>query len=418
MCLLPSDISPSPTGLIQYFPCELISEILILLDFRSVTFATLVCQRWYYASTHHAEIWERIEINSTDVYRPDIVRRVLERSGDQPLTLQIRLSVPDSEHEQPTMDYWALQHLMRDVVKGHLDRCYRLLIGAPQVAWPVIIEAVAGADFPILGGLYLQNIDAVARWQVQAFSSLDYDVVRPSELVFPLPKDRRVLLWEAHLQGVSLGDADYYVLKNLNIQNAMDPLVVDGRLEPRLFNHAKHLTIDGICVPALEVPSTPIELSPGILQHLVLSELVAMPDIDNDGDFVEHDCTGFFVALNTSSLLTLSIDAWELDGRIWYDLLHLLWGSTAPIFPCVYMLKLRRMDFADEEMALIAGFLNAFPALQTLCVEECSYDAWEDIIHVLELIPRLCSQLGRLIVDNSIVIFRDDPLPFRSSVIS
>ncbi|KAJ7082805.1 hypothetical protein C8R43DRAFT_1175202 [Mycena crocata] len=406
-------------SLIQSLPSETLCEIFEWLDFPSAALAALTCRQWHGAATGNSKLWTVIGITARDIERPEVLERVLARSKDRPISLGFRF---ESTMAEP-LNCAGLYPLLCSVIRKHLHRCERLFVYAEQVAWPLVLNAFEGEGFPALRVLYLRNEDALAQWQLdQAGSSSLNETdpipdlsapVPPSHFVFPLPHGH--LLFEAALQGVSLGDATLPNLKYLRVGHEFPGIVVDGVLNPWLFADTDELTIEGICVPALSYP-TPIEkhsrYPPGP-EHMALRELSSMPrDTPDEDGYYEHDCRPFFTSLNTSCLRTLIIDAFDLESRVWDDFILSLTIDGRPKYPFVEEMQLRQMDFADMSYTHVAFFMCAFPSLQRLQMVDCFDGTWQDVVNVLEMFPAMCVKLKQLEFDDAVIV-RDDPIPFR-----
>ncbi|KAJ7677593.1 hypothetical protein B0H17DRAFT_1236088 [Mycena rosella] len=403
--------------LIQTFPPEILSLIFEdLPDLSSAALASLVCRQWHDAAVADSELWLTIVICDKDIDRPEILGRILARSKGRPLALALRF--PSSLHKQ--RDYEGLYSLLRHVVREHLRHCGYLFIHAHETAWTTVLGAFAGEQFPLLRVLDVRNYDAVAQWQTVCPIPPDPTVANiplyvpapmpPKHIVFPLPPGHR--LFDAHTQGLSLGDIRLPNADRLCISHHFPEILVEGRLNPWLC-HASELIIQRMCVPGAElVHPDDAPVPPTRLEHLTLSELRATPSgaIDPD-DVDEDDCGPFFSALDTSRLRSLFINAFDLDGRIWDDFIGAL-PVAHPKFPLVIELKIRQIDFSWMPSEDIGFFLGAFPALQRFVIVDCFEGTWQDVIEVLEMCPALCVGLKELEVDDG-VILRDDPSPFR-----
>ncbi|KAJ7489738.1 hypothetical protein B0H11DRAFT_1912735 [Mycena galericulata] len=377
-------------------------EILEHFDPAEAVRAATTCRQWHRAAVENSSFWLSVRINKTDIEDSDVVERVLQRSKGRPISLYLDFPSPDSTG--PQMNYGNLSRFLWDVVRGHTRRCKLLDVHAHQRAWPFINSALATQQLPLIHSIFLRNDDVPAHWQTDDWHPMPLDIHFPMFFAYQLE--------HAHLRGVSLGNTLPQTLKSLIIEHHFHKLVVDGHLNPWLFASATELSFERMCVPAMAATvGTPAPEPDSTVHSLVLRNLCATPSntVDEDGDSEEYDCSPFFAALPTSRLRYLVIDAWDLDGCIWFDFIGGL-SITKAKFPLVEQLVLGSMDFEGVSYANVAVFLNSFPALQRLILSDC---IWEDVIVVLEMWPRLCPRLPELTLDNG-VILRDDPLPFRN----
>ncbi|KAJ7050393.1 hypothetical protein C8F01DRAFT_1264069 [Mycena amicta] len=257
--------------------------------------------------------------------------------------------------------YDALEEFLFNVIKPKLWKFARLFIFAPQNAWPVIISAMDGEDFPWLDMLVLRS-DAVKtvyklyNEKHERLWALPDDFPMPEvddlpgipvlDLVFPLPSGHHLKL--ANLQGVSLGNI----------------LVNNGELSKWIFS-TQHLVLAGMYVPAvgvgLDLPfeigwdtsgdwdqpdDWDIERGFSFLPRREDPFMEIEEEIEEEEEEahapkctmeclelvqLEHDCTPFFrelVEYTTDSLEALCIRGWNPDSRIWNDFIKIFGPQT------------------------------------------------------------------------------------------
>ncbi|KAJ7435018.1 hypothetical protein B0H11DRAFT_2207922 [Mycena galericulata] len=388
------------------FPPEMLLEILEYFDPAEAVRVATACRHWHHVAVANSSLWLSVRINETDIEDSDVVQRVLHRSKGCPIS--VHLDFPSPGSTGPPMNFRKLDRLLWDVVREHMDRCTLLEVHAHKRAWPLIYTALPTQNLPLIRSVFLHNDDVPAHWQ-----TVDSGL-HPLPCYIPFHMLYADQLEHAHLRGVSLGNAPFPNLRSLIIEHDFHNIVVDdhGRLNPWLFASATELSFERMCVPAMAAAvGTPAPEPDSTVQSLALRNLCATPNntVDEDGNLEEYDCSPFFAALPTSRLRYLVIDAWDLDGRIWFDFIGGL-PITKAKFPLVEQLVLGSMDFEGMSYANVAVFLGSFPALQVLIISDC---IWEDIIVALEMWPSLCPRLPELTLDNG-VILRDDLLPFRN----
>jgi hypothetical protein len=388
--------SPLEMSLIVSFPYELLLQTFKFLpNAHSIVRASLVCIRWRDVALENSELWVNIDVYMEDIWHAGVLSQLFRRSKQRPIRLDLSLLWTDED-----IHYTRLRHMLEQVVKPHLRRCFSLRVSADDDAcWSQIIPVVAGEQLPALRALQLCNYAA------EPSGACPYPSP-PVDLVFPLPPIHQ--LRSASLRGISLGDVAVPNLKNLTIGYHLPELVQHGNI----LANVSELTIEDMSVPLVDYPSNDIVAPSTTLQHLILRDLCATlrasPDTNNQ---YEDSCLPFFRCLNTSLLRSLVLDHFDFVGRIWDDFLTSL-PVSGDKYPLVTELTLRRMELQDMSYDDLEFLFAAFPALMRLILEECHSDTVASVVEILDLCPALCPNVTKLEVDDGFAL-RNGPVAFR-----
>ncbi|KAJ7115354.1 hypothetical protein C8R44DRAFT_794523 [Mycena epipterygia] len=246
--------------------------------------------------------------------------------------------------------------------------------------------------------------------------------VRPAPfppVFFPIPRNH-YLIDRVRLSGIAVGNIPLPNLALLRISGNDTPNLVaaDGRLSPWLLNGARNLYFEDMPVPPMLSyrPQPTPDRTISVVTHLILSQLRASPrSVPGADGLLEHSCCSFFDALYTPRVRSLEIDRWDLAGRSWAD--FLLWLPVDLRYPQVVDLRIRGMHFDGMDYEEVAFFLGSFPRMRHLRLEDCRPGTWEAALEALELDATLCPKVKHIRLGPSLVVLRNDPLPFRNEYV-
>ncbi|KAJ7747416.1 hypothetical protein DFH07DRAFT_577338 [Mycena maculata] len=380
-------------SLIHVFPPEVLGEIFKCTMSRpsSPLAVTHVSRRWREVALTNSDLWRRVEVSPKDIRHPDLLYERLKRSKGRTICLAL-----DFDAFHAPFDRDALQTVMW-IVRRHLGRCYELSVTTPWEAWMDIVVV-------LLTEVAYKNLIA-----------LDLRLLEPAKgssyfrepYPFYLPDEHK--LQRVSLDGMMVKCRSLKYLTEIRMMNEGAP-----RLGFWLTHLTEKLSLEDFLVPETfpSVPGGPIDPVFSPITHLVLNRLRATPLTGFANG--ERSCVPFFTGLQTPYLLTLEILDWDVRGRAWSDFLASL-PAAQDKYLHVTRLRLREMHFYGLGYHQVALFLGSFPVLATLQIEECFPGTWEIAMDVLEVDGKLCPAVTEIRLHNALVLYRDDPLPFRNA---
>ncbi|KAJ7447543.1 hypothetical protein B0H11DRAFT_2082584 [Mycena galericulata] len=416
---------PGSFSLIHTFPPELLTQIFQITEISTVaTYANAVilshvCRQWRAAAIQDSALWLRIGVRSRDVQHLAFLSCLLQRSKGR--TISIGLDFWDLR--RPT-DPTVFCELLR-VVRPHLGRTCHLFIHAQWQLWQMIIREFGYQTYENLSLLDLElvvpppprNTRAIPYGIPDDAAAGDLIAARPAPLpsfVFPFPS-HHPLLNRLRVSGITIGNIPLPRLELLRLGGRAAPYILDsqGRLNRWILDSATNLYCEDLRIPAMpfyEPPTVAARVSP--ITHLILSRLSASPrSIPGADGLLEYDCRPFFDALYTPRVRCLEIDRWDLRGRAWDDFLE--WLPEDLRYPNVVDLRITGMHFDGMDYDDVAFFLASFPRMRHLRLESCFPGTWEAALEVLEMDSTLCPRLSSIRLSDSLMVLRNDPLPFR-----
>lgn len=422
---LPPEILSAIFGLTEIFPPAKAYATPVLLSH--------VCRPWRAAALDDSSLWLDVCVRSKDTKHMSFLLSLLERSKGRPITIGMNFS---DLQWKPALNESLLYRLLKIVIE-HIPRTRRLYIRAQPRLWSWIVVAFATQKYDTLTVLDLEAVlPAPHRFAKRRTDAISWDdtsasiagdlIVNPhpaptatTPLVFPFPKNHRHLR-RLRLIGISIGTIPLPPLEYIRL-GGNTPLHIivgeDGRLTRRLLNSAPALTLEDMPIP--DMPSyVPLPIASRVpvspVRTLSLRRLRASvrytPDVDG---LYENDCRPFFDALYTPRARCLLIERWDLRGRAWADFLD--WLPEELRFPEVSDLRIFGMHFNGMDYEELAFFLDAFPSLRHLRIEDCLPGTWEAAVETLEMFPDVCPRLRAVRLNDTWVIRRGDPFPFRGA---
>ncbi|KAJ7234045.1 hypothetical protein B0H12DRAFT_1239188 [Mycena haematopus] len=434
--------NPSPTltsteaavvmpGLIQSFPPEILSEIFAVAQMSpqdssvGAVLLSQVCHQWRQAAIGDSALWLEIVVGVADLHHVPVITELLLRSKER----QISIGINIEDHPERKGDIKKLRRLLV-LISSHVWRACQLFVYAPWQTWQIITKAFANEEFPNLSMLNVELVPSrVVRPGPRLIQPSPHGILGPilhlppphqPTITFPFPRTHRVLE-KVRTKDISLPDC---LLPNLEVArisgNATPNLLGrDGRLNRWFLDGPKSLYFEEWQVPPMGAyRAQPIkDRETSTTTHLVLSRLSATPRLvpGNDGLF-EWSCIPFFDSLYTPGIRCLHIDRWNLKGRSWNDFLWWLLHRDIR-FPDVVDLRITGMHFWTMDYALVAFFLGSFPRMRFLRFRNCLPGTWEVALEVLQLDATLCPHVRGILLNDSLALLRDDPLPFARELV-
>ncbi|KAJ7609485.1 hypothetical protein FB45DRAFT_876575 [Roridomyces roridus] len=396
---LPSDESRRPADPLlspnherhpQLPPPEILTAIFALAKRSALTFSH-VSRQWRDAATNDSSLW---------------LKTLLARSKGRAISLTLDFS--DLPVLQSALHEFQFYRLLNAVIP-HIPRTRELHIHAQSRLWSWIVVALATAKYESLEVLDLETIIPTSIMiKKRRANGQTVDATQPAiPSVFPFPKNHPRLK-DLRLIGTSIGTIPIPRLNHLRVGGRSAPVVVDvdGKLNPRLFDHASYLSFEDMCIPAMAFPpdppsdddddddkdkakakakKAPVPVPP--LRNLTLRGLSASRHWNHNIHQIdaEYDCQPFFESLSrhTSNLRFLHIDSWDLTGRAWCDFLN--WMPVKRVFINVTELRITGMHLAGRAYADVAYILDAFPRVKHLRLENCRPGTVQKVMEVLDV---------------------------------
>ncbi|KAJ7747414.1 hypothetical protein DFH07DRAFT_1037138 [Mycena maculata] len=355
---------------------------------------THVSRRWREVALTNSGLWRRVTVSPRDIRHRDFLSERLKRSKGRTICLALDFGALYAPFDCDGL--WTLLQ----IVGKHLGRCYDLSIRTQWDAWVVIIVLFNERAYKNLVTLDLRMV-------APPEGSPLYGALALPAFPFHLPDEHK--LQRISLDGMMVKCRSLKYLTEIRMMNEGAP-----RLGFWLTHLTEKLSLEDFLVPKTfpPVPGGPIDPVFSPITHLVLSRLRATPLTEFANR--EHNCVPFFTGLQTPYLLTLEILDWDVRGRAWSDFLASL-PAAQDKYLRVTRLRLRGMHFVGMEYAYVALFLGSFPALVNLQIEECFPGTWETAMDVLEVDEKLCPGVTKIRLLDTLVLYRDDPLPFRNA---
>ncbi|KAJ7193459.1 hypothetical protein GGX14DRAFT_577247 [Mycena pura] len=420
-------ITTSHKGL-QIFPVELLAQIFRAAKIRDGTnsYADIialsrVCRRWRAAALAYAEFWARIRVRSgdSDAQRIDLLKDVLRRSRGS--ELHLTLDFGDISSARDNTDIYECAPLRRLVhlVRPHLARTWHLTVYAQWRMWQLIASAFRMERYEALQSLNAEVVDPPhSKFSGSQLRSPEFPIptrVAPTPPIVLVIPAHHPTLNQLRLAGVTIGRAPLekplFLRVCANGRQVPEFVERDGQINRWFLDAPTVLSIEDLQIPAMRAytPQAVSERPRGSVLHLNLRGLRAARDVQ-DGASIEHPCASFFDALYTPRARSLVLDRWAPASRAWADFLAWISEDGEVRFSAVADVCIVGMPFYERIVFDIAWFLDAFPALRRLQLQDC--EEWERVLDALELDSRLCRRVTRIYLDETAYVPRNDPLPF------